>query len=94
MTENELIEAAFAELKRLRLVRHRCEFVTQWLGREESYLRVLRHKRRNASADVICNCAQRITMYAGRLAQSPHRALRKLADELCVLKHRLDSNRR
>ncbi|MCH8490718.1 MAG: hypothetical protein LAT81_12420 [Oceanicaulis sp.] len=91
MNENELIESAYAELKRIGLVQHRSEFVTQWLGREESYLRVLRHKRRGPSAAAIRNCCVRITTCASQLAQSPHRALKQVGVDLCALGKRLGS---
>lgn len=93
MDVNDWIEFAFKELKRMRLVGNRTEFVRHWLGREESYLRVLRHKRRQASADAIDNCRKRIAMYANRFVQSPHRRLRQIGGELGLLRRQLDYER-
>ena len=55
-----MIENIFDELKSLGEVRSADEFSMKWLGRERSYMRCLRSKRREPSAQVLATCAVRL----------------------------------
>ncbi len=55
-----MIEYIFDELKNLGEVRSTDDFSMKWLGRERSYMRCLRSKRREPSAQVLATCAVRL----------------------------------
>lgn len=55
-----MIEDIFYELKTLGAVHNTDEFSTNWLGREKSYLRCLRAKRREPSSTALATCAVRL----------------------------------
>lgn len=62
-----MIEEIFYELKGLGAVRTTDEFSTLWLGREKSYLRCLRAKRRDPSSTALATCAVRLLRSADKL---------------------------
>jgi hypothetical protein len=62
-----MIENIFLELRDIGMVHSRDEFSAEWLGRERSYLRCLRAKRRNPSTKVLATCAVRLLKNADQL---------------------------
>ena len=56
----KMIEKIFEELKCLGEVRSADDFSMHWLGRERSYMRCLRAKRRDPSAQALATCAVRL----------------------------------
>lgn len=63
----EMIEDVFEKLKDLGAVSSTDEFSMRWLGRERSYLRCLRAKQRDPSAQVWATCAVRLLRSADSL---------------------------
>ena len=55
-----MIEEIFEQLKDLGAVSSTDDFSTKWLGRERSYMRCLRAKQRDLSAQVLATCAVRL----------------------------------
>lgn len=55
-----MIELIFEELRSIGAVRSSDDFSLHWLGRERSYMRCLRSKRREPSAQVLATCAVRL----------------------------------
>ena len=55
-----MLENIFDEMKSLGEVRSADDFSMKWLGRERSYMRCLRSKRREPSAQVLETCAVRL----------------------------------
>ena len=62
-----MIEGIFEEMRGIGAVASSDEFSTEWLGRERSYLRGLRAKRRDASPVVLATCAVRLLRTADGL---------------------------
>ena len=62
-----MIEGIFEEMRGIGAVASSDEFSTNWLGRERSYLRGLRAKRREASPAVLATCAVRLLRTADGL---------------------------
>ena len=58
--EAKMIEEIFEQLKDLGAVSSTDDFSTKWLGRERSYMRCLRAKQRDPSAQVLATCAVRL----------------------------------
>lgn len=63
-TDNSAIFSIMAELQVLGLVRCSTDFSIDWLGREGSYIRCLRTKKRRPSAQVLATCAVRLLKLA------------------------------
>lgn len=53
-------------------VRSNKEFCVSWLAKDESYLRVLRHRKAAPSADALATCASKLAYYAKHLRKSDH----------------------
>lgn len=62
-----MIEKIFEQMKDLGAVSSTDEFSVRWLGRERSYLRCLRAKQRDPSAQVWATCAVRLLRSADSL---------------------------
>jgi hypothetical protein len=60
LLEAKMIEEIFEQLKDLGAVSSTDDFSTKWLGRERSYMRCLRAKQRDPSAQVLATCAVRL----------------------------------
>ena len=71
MTKIDVVEHIFSELRSMGFVRHRHEFVRNWLGREESYIRVLRKKMRSPSVSVFRTCANKLIGYGEAFEKNP-----------------------
>jgi hypothetical protein len=63
-----MIEDIFEEMRKIGAVRTAAEFSVKWLGREGSYMRGLKSKRRCASPAVLATCAVRLLSTADGLA--------------------------
>ena len=81
------IFSVMEELQALGLVRCSTDFSIDWLGREGSYIRCLRAKKRRPSAQVLATCAVRLLKLAdltgsGSAGSAPveGQALRDLAN--------------
>ncbi len=61
-----MIEEIFEQLKDLGAVSSTDDFSTQWLGRERSYMRCLRAKQRDPSAQVLANLCCALAAYCGQ----------------------------
>jgi len=79
-----MIEEIFEQLRDLGAVSSTDEFSMRWLGRERSYMRCLRAKQRDPSAQVWATCAVRLLRYADSLEVtipwSRRNSLRSLAN--------------
>ena len=62
-----MIEDIFEGMRRIGAVRTAAEFSINWLGREGSYMRGLKSKRRRASPAVLAICAVRLLRTADGL---------------------------
>jgi hypothetical protein len=65
-----MIDLVFEELKSSGFVKSGNEFSREWLGMEESYMRVLRAKKRQPSAKVLARCANRLKQTGDALSSS------------------------
>ena len=65
-----MIEEIYLELKAMGKVRSASEFSTIWLSREQSYVGVLRCKKRRPSAQVISTMAVKLTLASDVLLES------------------------
>jgi len=65
-----MIEDIFSGLKQMGAVRSTDEFSTEWLGREKSYMRCMRARRRHPSSTVLATCAVRLLRTADGLSIS------------------------
>jgi hypothetical protein len=63
-TNKSSIFSIMAEMQGLGLVRCSTDFSIDWLGREGSYVRCLRTKKRRPSAQVLATCAVRLLKLA------------------------------
>lgn len=64
------------------------EFCRSWLGKDESYLRVLRFHQQPASADALATCASKLAYYQSLLSRSKnpdHSGLAETFQRLRVL---------
>jgi len=79
-----VIEKIFEKLKDLGAVSSTDDFSMRWLGRERSYMRCLRAKQRDPSAEVLAICAVRLLRTADSLSAtipwSRWESLRSLAN--------------
>ena len=55
-----MIDEVFDELRRIGVVTSGSDFSTDWLGKQESYYRGLRNKKRQPSMHVLVSCACRL----------------------------------
>ena len=63
----------YDELRNLGIVRNTSEFSEKWLGRERSYLTVLKAKHRRPSCSVWANCAVSLLRAAEVAAEGENR---------------------
>lgn len=87
----QLLEDIFVQLNENQIVADRTEFITDWLEREESYLRVLRSKNRDPSDTIFLNCADVLDRYAAAYQSSRIKSVRDVGDQLEVLSKRCKS---
>lgn len=81
----ELLEHIRDELKHSGAIQSGAEFCRAWLGRNESYIRTLRHQGLAPSLPVLAICSSKLGYYADRLRHSDnlqHREWVQLFDEL------------
>ena len=64
-----MIDCIYDEMRQIGAVRTATEFSIKWLGREGSYMRGLKSKRRCASSAALATCAVRLLMTANGLAE-------------------------
>ena len=74
-----ILETARRELISAGLVQHSTEFCRAWLGKSECYLRTLRIKNVEPSADALSTFASKLRYYAERLEQTGERQHQALA---------------
>ena len=61
------------------------EFCVAWLGKNASYMRVLRFQQLQPSADALAVCASKLNYYTQRLERSSDRKHKQWAQGLAVL---------
>jgi len=66
----QVLETVCAELKACNAITSNREFCESWLAKDQSYLRVLRFHRTEASADALAICASKLGYYAHNLSKS------------------------
>ena len=65
--EKTVLNEVFEYLKEIKAVDTESEFSRDWLGRSESYMRSLRHKRVQPSIGTLAICASKLSYYGNRL---------------------------
>ena len=83
-----MIERIFEELRLLGAVTNTEQFSKDWLGRESSYLRCLRSKRRLASPGSLTTCAIRLKRTGNALVRSPMVAVAEKGQKMVALADR------
>jgi hypothetical protein len=66
----QILEQVCAELIECAAVTNSSEFCKNWLAKDESYLRVLKFHKIDASADALATCASKLGYYSKHLAHS------------------------
>lgn len=86
----ELLEHIRDELKRSGAVQNTPEFCHCWLGRNEGYIRTLRHQKLEPSINTLAVCANKLGYYAEKLRGSQRREHQLWANRLERLKQLCD----
>lgn len=66
----QILEQVRDELMQCHVVTSNREFCTSWLAKDEGYLRGLRFRNLNPSADALATCASKLAYYALHLSKS------------------------
>ena len=76
--EGTVLKEVYELLRNIGAVANEAEFSSDWLGRSECYMRMLRFKGIGASTGSVAICASKLQHYGLRMCESSaHRALGK-----------------
>ena len=70
-----VLSEVFDLLKQVRAVESEAEFIRDWLGRSECYMRTLRFKQAEPSAATLAICASKLHHYGHRMLANPNHRL-------------------
>ena len=67
---NTVLNEAYKLLKTMNAVKNESEFSRDWLGKSESYIRMLRFENKEASSGCIAVCGSKLAHYGNRMIET------------------------
>lgn len=83
----QILEQVRDELIDCAAVNSHKEFCESWLAKDESYMRGLRFRDLQPSADALATCASKLAYYAHHLGKSSRTEHQQLGERLAALNH-------
>jgi len=82
----QILEQVRDELKACHVIKSNSEFCVSWLAKDESYMRGLRFRNLNPSADALATCASKLGYYAKHLKGSKQAEQREWSERFYHLR--------
>jgi len=67
---NVVLNQTYKLLKEMKVVKNESEFGREWLGKSESYMRMLRYKNIEASSGCVAVCGTKLAHYGNRMIET------------------------
>ena len=67
---NMILNEAYELLKKMNAVKNESEFSRDWLGKSESYIRMLRFENKEASSGCIAVCGSKLAHYGNKMIET------------------------
>jgi predicted CopG family antitoxin len=67
---NMILNETYELLKKMNAVKNESEFSREWLGKSESYIRMLRFGNKEASNSCIAVCGSKLAHYGNRMIET------------------------
>ena len=65
--KNMVLSETYKLLREMKVVKNECEFSKEWLGKSDSYIRMLRSKNMEASTGCVAVCGIKLAHYGNRM---------------------------